>query len=55
MTWNEANQACKELDPDGEATLASVKSKEENDFIQSLLPYVSWIGGTDEAEEGTWR
>ena len=37
MTWNEANHACMELDPDDEATLTSVESKEENDFILSLL------------------
>ena len=55
MTWNEANDMCKALDPDGVATLTSVRSQEENDYVQSLLSYNSWIGGTDEAEEGTWR
>ena len=57
-TWYEANDACMALDPDGQATLASVKSQEESDYIQSLpLPwgYFAWIGGTDEAEEGVWR
>ena len=43
-----------ELDP--EATLTSIQSQEENDYIQSLLvSYYSWIGGSDEAEEGVWR
>ena len=56
MTWNEANQVCKEVYPNStEATLTSVESQEENDFILSLLPFYSWIGGTDMAEEGVWR
>ena len=57
MTWNQANDMCKALDPDGVATLTSVRSQEENDYVQSLTLglYNPWIGGTDEAEEGTWR
>ena len=55
MTWNEANVACMGLDPDGQATLTSVNSRAENDYIESLLDYYPWIGGTDEAEEGVWR
>ena len=54
MTWYEANDACMALDPDGQATLSSVKSQEENDYISSLTLY-PWLGGTDEAEEGVWR
>ena len=54
MTRNEANEACKALD--GEATLTSVESRDENDYIQSLLSSTTaWIGGSDEAEEGVWR
>ena len=53
-TWNKANEKCMELDP--EATLTSIQSQEENDYIQSLLAsYYSWIGGSDEAEEGAWN
>ena len=58
VTWTEANDMCKALDPDGVATLTSVRSQEENDYVWSLLTLGShnlWIGGTDEAEEGTWR
>ena len=55
MTWNEANEMCMTLDPDGEATLTSVDSQEENDYIFSLIDFWIWLGGTDEAEEGMWR
>ena len=55
MTWNEANEACMVLDPDGQATLTSVQSSDENDYIQSLIVVSTWIGATDEAEEGVWR
>ena len=55
MNWNEANEACRALDPDGQATLTFVQSPDENDYIQSLLSVWSFIGGTDEAEEGVWR
>ena len=56
MNWNEANEACRALDPDGQATLTSVQSSDENDYIYSLFgSYSPWIGGTDEAEEGVWR
>merc|ERR1712117_419255 len=54
-TWSEANVMCAALDPEGKATLTSIRSLEENDYILSLIPYVSWIGGTDTAEEGVWR
>ena len=53
MPWNEANEACMALDPG--ATLTSVQSQEENDYIQSLFQDYVWLGGTDEAEEGVWR
>ena len=54
--WSEANEMCAALDPDGVATLASVRSREENDYVFSLIYYVNiWLGGTDEAEEGVWR
>ena len=56
MTWNDANERCKALDPDGQATLTSVQSSDENDYIQSLIvSFTAWIGGRDEAVEGVWR
>ena len=54
-TWNDAKERCAAIDPDGVATLTSVISQEENDFVQSLMSDFSWIGGTDEAVEGVWR
>ena len=54
MSWYEANDACMALDPEGQATLSSVKSQEENEYIHSF-GYNLWLGGTDEAEEGVWR
>ena len=54
-TWNESNERCAAIDPDSEATLVSVRSQEENDFVLSLISAYSWIGGTDEAAEGVWR
>ena len=59
MTWSEANARCAALDPDTVATLTSVRSQEENEYIFSLFAdingYFSWIGGTDKDEEGMWR
>ena len=58
VTWNEANDMCVALDPDGVATLTSIRSEEENNYIvQYIVLYIdnTWIGGNDEAEEGTWR
>ena len=54
-TWNEAKERCAAIDPDGVATLASALSQEENNFVFSLINIGSWIGGTDETEEGVWR
>ena len=51
--WSEANQACMALD--SKATLTSVQSQEENDYIQSLFQDFVWTGASDEAEEGVWR
>ena len=59
FTWNEANDFCKALElGDSVATLTSVRSKEENLYVWSLIPSFSpgaWIGGSDEAEESIWR
>ena len=56
MNWNEAYERCAALDPDGVATLTSVRSQEENTYVFSLLSGDSaWIGGTDKSEEGVWR
>ena len=58
MTWNEANEQCLALDPDSKATLTSVRSQEEDNFILENVmsdTLLYWIGGTAECPEGIWR
>ena len=56
MTWSEANLICKALDPDGVATLTSIRSQAENDYVFSLIGFLEiWLSGTDFLEEGVWR
>merc|ERR1712117_897701 len=55
ISWNEANERCAALDPDNKATLTSVQSQEENNYILSLTDDAPWIGGNDKDEEGVWR
>ena len=55
MTWSEANLICKALDPDGVATLTSIRSQAENDYVFSLISRYTWIGGNDKTVEGVWR
>ena len=56
ITWSEANERCAALDPDNKATLTSIRSQDENDYIFSLIAGGDpWIGGTDTLEEGVWR
>ena len=53
VTWTEANELCMALDP--EATLTSIHSQAENDYVSSLRgDGRAWLGGTKD-EEGTWR
>ena len=55
MNWNEAYERCMALDPDGVATLTSIRSQAENDYVFSLIEQPSWLSGTDYLEEGVWR
>ena len=56
-TWTDANEFCIALHP--EARITSIRSQEENDYIQALIQSFEndfpWLGGSDEAEEGVWR
>ena len=56
-TWADANEFCISLDP--EAAVTSIRSQEENDYIQSLIQSFEndfpWLGGSDETEEGVFR
>ena len=55
MNWSEANNMCTALDPDKVATLTSIRSQAENNYVFSLLSLGAWVGGTDEDVEGMWR
>ena len=49
-SWKYAENQCQ-----GEGGhLASIHSKEENDFVSGLDSDVMWLGGTDLPTEGTW-
>ena len=50
--WNAAEFTCKSWRAG--AHLASVHSKEEQDFIQKEFPYNIWLGGNDWAKERAW-
>lgn len=53
--WKDAKAYCEEFG----GHLATITSKEENDFIFSKLKALSisncWIGATDSVKEGTWK
>jgi hypothetical protein len=54
LTWHQAEEVCQTLG----GHLASVHSKEENDFIQGLRQdRMTWFGGTDyeKGKVGNWR
>ena len=55
MNWDEALEQCK---ANSKGTLASVPSKETNNFLLSLMladsDYI-WIGGLDRNKEGIWE
>ena len=55
MSWTKANNMCVALDPDGVATLTSIRSQAENNFVFSLISYYTWLGGNDRDVEGEWR
>jgi hypothetical protein len=50
MRWTEARDYCKTLG----AHLVVIESKIENDFVYQLNPN-SWLGLTDEIQEGKWQ
>jgi len=59
VPWHTASQNAAEASLNGvpEVTghLATITSQEENDVIFGLLTATSWLGGSDEEEEGVWR
>jgi len=51
VDWPTAKNACASLG----GHLATITSQAENDWIQSSFGTEVWLGGTDEAQEGTWK
>ena len=49
-TWDGANGYCQSLG----GNLVSIESASENDFVYKLSGGNSWLGASDEAQEGTW-
>jgi len=51
-TWEDARQRCEQFS----SILATIHSKEENDFELSLLndDQKAWIGASDTTSEGNW-
>ena len=50
-TWHEARDTCASQG----GYLVTIQDAGENGFVYQLLPDgISWLGATDEAEEGTW-
>ena len=51
-TWDQAVERCHKMG----GMLASVKTKEANDFIDKLTAQKCyWVGGNDRQKEGEWR
>ena len=34
--------------------LAAIHSRKENDFVRTLIPNPTWLGGNDIVSDGTW-
>ena len=51
VTWSAAKTACEELG----GHLATSTSQEKNTFLTTVTTNRAWLGGTDEAKEGSWK
>ena len=55
-TWQDAFAAANSMSYLGmPGYLATITSAEENTFVATLAGAEAWLGGSDEAVEGTWR
>merc|ERR1719206_1007540 len=52
LSWADAESYCQSWSPG--AHLASIRSAEEQKFVQVNFPGNIWLGGSDTAKEGTW-
>ena len=50
MTWSAAKTHCVSLG----SLLATIHSREENDFVRTLIPDQAWLGANDIVLDGTW-
>lgn len=56
ITWHEARDSAAASNYFGlQGYLVTITSVQENEFINSLISTNTWIGASDEAEEGVWR
>ena len=56
ITWSAAKTAAEASTLNGlSGYLASITTREENDFIDSKAGVNAWLGGTDSAAEGCWK
>lgn len=56
ILWTEARDSAANMDYYGlQGYLATITSKQENDFIWSKIDGIGWIGATDSEAEGTWK
>jgi hypothetical protein len=52
LTWEAARADCRAREAGWD--LASIRSRADNDFIDSMLTTESWLGGSDSSTEETW-
>jgi len=52
LSWADAESYCQSWSPG--AHLASIRSAEEQKFVQDNFPGNIWLGGSDTTEEGRW-
>jgi gliding motility-associated-like protein len=56
ILWTEARDSAANMDYYGlQGYLATITSKQENDFIWTKIDGIGWIGATDSEAEGTWK
>jgi len=56
ISWSNARALAASMDYYGlQGYLATIRSKEEQDFIYTKTEGTGWIGASDEDEEGTWK
>lgn len=52
LTWEGARADCRGRDAGWD--LATIRSRADNDFVESMLAGESWLGGSDASTEETW-